>query len=593
MPTITINGTECEFEPGQTILQVAKGHEVEIPYYCYHDSLSIPAQCRICLAELWAPNPRNDGKLEPFMGGKLMPTCSTPAQDGMVVRSDSPKSVANQRSVMEYLLINHPLDCPVCDQAGECELQDYSFKYGRGVSRFEESKVKQPKKDLGPHVYLYADRCIMCTRCVRFTREIPETGEITIAGRGNKSEIDVFPGVALDNPLSANVIDLCPVGALLDKDFLFTQRVWFLKKTASIDGITASGDNLWIEHNEGKLYRFKPRENAKINKWWITDEVRYGWKFVHSDKRIQSPLRRQYGTLVESEYNRAYEDAANGLRAAADKGPVALLVSPMLTCEDAYHLALAARSLAEQTGCDLILGVGPVPVDGQDRVFPPKLEADDPKAFVMRAEKAPNARGVRRVLRALFGEGRVHEFDTFTQKMSGASAAIVTGNYPSRWDTDGFRSSLMGKFVVLADTLESALFEEADIVLPACTWVEKAGSFENATHTLQAFEQAIPAIGRAKPEAQLAIDLMLALAGEEPEVVVGSNYVEGLTIVDEQPGMVPAARELRMRSANIYNAANTRGEMTHAHEDLRVFTTDISQAAADTKQQPDMAMVEL
>ncbi|MEL6797806.1 MAG: 2Fe-2S iron-sulfur cluster-binding protein, partial [Planctomycetota bacterium] len=216
MPSITINGVECEFEKGQKVLEIANQNKVKIPYYCYHEGLSIPAQCRICLGEVWAPNPRNEGKLEPMAGGKLQPTCSLDAMDGMVVYTDNPKAVANQKAVMEYLLINHPLDCPVCDQAGECELQDYSFEYGRGVSRFQEQKVKQPKKDLGPHVYIYSDRCIMCTRCVRFAKEIPGTAELTIAGRGNKSEIDVFPSVPLDNELSANVIDLCPVGALLD-----------------------------------------------------------------------------------------------------------------------------------------------------------------------------------------------------------------------------------------------------------------------------------------------------------------------------------------------------------------------------------------
>ncbi len=275
MPTITIDGRVCEFEPGTPVLQVALDHDIPIPHYCYHPGLSIVANCRICLAEVWAPNPRNDNKLEPIP--KLLPTCQTPAADGQVVYTDSPKAVANQRAVMEYLLINHPVDCPVCDQAGECYLQDYSYHYGRGAARFAEQKIKQPKKDLGPNVLLYMDRCIMCTRCVRFCREVSGTGEITVEGRGAESQIDVFPGVALDNELSANVIDLCPVGALLDKDFLFQQRVWFLSKTPSIDAITCSGDNIFIEHNEGRVYRVKPRTNMDVNTWWITDEVRFVW----------------------------------------------------------------------------------------------------------------------------------------------------------------------------------------------------------------------------------------------------------------------------------------------------------------------------
>ncbi|HRJ48956.1 MAG TPA: 2Fe-2S iron-sulfur cluster-binding protein, partial [Phycisphaerales bacterium] len=344
-PTITINGVRRPFSPGQTILQVANAAGVEVPQYCYHDGLSVVASCRICLCEVWSPNPRT-GALEPFMGGKLVPSCQQTASDGMVVHTDSPKAVANQKAVMEYLLINHPLDCPVCDQSGECFLQDYSYQYGRGVSRFQEEKVKQPKKDLGNHVLLYSDRCIMCTRCVRFTREVTGTGELMVMGRGNKEEIDVFPGIPINNELSGNVIDLCPVGALLDKDFLFQQRVWYLKETPSIDPITASGDNIWIHHNEGKIHRVKPRENPRVNKWWITDEVRYGWKFVHSADRLGAPARKQYGYPAQSDFPRAYEIAVAGLRRAVeDGGRVALLASPMIACEEAYLLAQVVREI--------------------------------------------------------------------------------------------------------------------------------------------------------------------------------------------------------------------------------------------------------
>ncbi len=189
-----------------------------------------------------------------------------------------------------------------------------------GASRFEETKVKQPKKDVGPHVYLYSDRCIMCTRCVRFTREVSGTAELCVSGRGNREEIDVFPGQPLANELSANVVDLCPVGALLDKDFLFAQRVWFLKSTPSIDGITASGDNILIEHNEGKVYRLKPRTNMAVNKWWITDEVRYGWKFIHREDRLTTPMRKQFGTAVPTDFERGAREAIAGLKKAVEGG---------------------------------------------------------------------------------------------------------------------------------------------------------------------------------------------------------------------------------------------------------------------------------
>ena len=584
MAKLTINGVACEFEQGQTIIQAAQASGVEVPHYCYHDGLSIPANCRICLAECWAPDQRQDGKLAPFMGGKLLPTCQTGAVDGMVVRTDSPKAVANQKAVMEYLLINHPLDCPVCDQAGECDLQDYSYKYGRGVSRFEEQKVKQPKKDLGPHVLLYADRCIMCTRCVRFTREVTGTSELLVQGRGNQEQIDVFPGAALDNELSANVIDLCPVGALLDKDFLFTQRVWFLKQTPSIDGVTASGDNIWIEHNEGKVYRVKPRTNLEINKWWITDEVRYGWKHVHADQRLTTARRRRHGTLIDCDFVRAAEDAVDGLaRAAADGKRVALIASPMITCEDAWSLARAVRAVDDKAA----LALGPVPVDGEDKVFPPTLDADDPKAFVLRAEKAPNARGVRRVLDAMGASS----FDDVIGGIKDGSigAVIVTGNYPSSWATRELIDALSSCFTVLVDTLDSGLVGSADVVLPASTWMEKAGTFENAKGVLQAFEQAIPVVGASRGEGQIGLDL-LGLIEDRTDAM---GVERTLVVVDEQAGAVPNAVEVAKPRAGLFNAADARREMAEDVPALATIANEVRTPSLSEQAEPDMAMVEL
>jgi NADH-quinone oxidoreductase subunit G len=628
-PTITINGKVCGFKPGQMILQAANDAGVEIPQYCYHDGLSIVASCRICLVEVWAPNPRAGGKLEPFMGGKLMPSCQTPASDGMVVYADSPKAVQNQKAVMEYLLINHPLDCPVCDQAGECFLQDYSYKYGRGVSRFQEDKVKQPKKNLGPHVYLYADRCIMCTRCVRFTREVTGTAELLVQGRGNKTEIDVFPGVPLDNELSANVIDLCPVGALLDKDFLFAQRVWFLKTTPTIDGITASGDNIWAEHNEGRIYRFKPRTNLAVNKWWLSDEVRYGWKFVHSEDRLRSPMRRQYGALVESDYTRACEAAINGLRAAAKAGKrVALMVSPMLSCEEAFLLASAARAIDPKA----ILAVGPVPMQGQDRVYPPN-KADGFKVY---AEKAPNARGVRRVLEAVDGRGGVVSYEQLMVQLKAGAAGgavgsigglILTGNYPTSWASDDLLRAVNRsagaqpqRFVVLIDTLSSRLVDEADVVLPGATWLEKSGTFQNARNMLQAFEQAIPVIEMAKPEGQLALELIhaeralglpadasLVAARMTPATAV--SHVQGAAPgTGSMPGIIgvpgaggeadgseggPESNDLVEYLRSPYNAANVRTWMAQNHPTLAAFATEVQTPSDFVDVESDMQVVEL
>ncbi len=500
MPTVTINGTECEFEGKKMILQVAQENNIELPHYCYHPGLSIVASCRICLAEVEAPNPRDDNKLS-FIP-KLMPTCQTPVADGMRVYTTTPKATANQKQVMENLLINHPLDCPVCDQAGECKLQDYSFQIGRGESRFEEDKIKQPVKDIGPHVKLYSDRCIMCTRCVRFTREITETSELAVFGRGSSEQIDVFPGIPLDNDLSANVVDLCPVGALLDKDFLFTQRVWFLSKTPSIDGLTASGDNLSIEHNKGKVYRFKPRENKDINGWWITDEVRYGWKFIHSEERLAQPTRQQIGGSIKTDWDRAYQDIQQGITQA--DGKLALMVSPMLSSEEAHLLGTWAKSIDP----DAILAVGPIPVEGEDRTFA--------NGYTICAEKCPNSRGVRRALENLGSE--VLDADALTallaDKKSGIASIALTGNYPQAWISKELSKAVGKRFSVLIDTLPNSLTPKATIVLPSASWAEKAGSFENHRGQVQAFDAAVPVQEGARPEGQIALDLLAVSTGE-------------------------------------------------------------------------------
>lgn len=551
MPQLTINGKTCSFEKGETILQAALRHDEEIPHYCYHPGLSIVANCRICLAEVWSPDPKT-GALR--AGNKLFPTCQTPAVEGQVVYTDSPKAVGNQKAVMEFLLINHPVDCPVCDQAGECHLQDYSYQYGRGESRFKEAKNKRPKKDVGPHVLLYSDRCIMCTRCVRFTREVTGTGELMVDGRGSIEEIDIFPGIALDNELSGNVVDICPVGALLDKDFLFQQRVWFLKKTPSIDGITASGDNISVEHNEGVIYRVKPRDNADVNKWWITDEVRYGWKFVHSENRLKLPAIKGRDAFVADDAAAAWSDALSATMntlegAVKNGGRLGVMVSPMLTCEDAFLLASTILSIDAQAE----LAVGPIPVLGQDKIFP--------GGFTMYAEKAPNARGVRRVLEALAKGRKVHDAASFesTAKSKAITAAVVTGNYPSDWVMPSLQSALSNVKLIVIDTLPSTLLDIAEVVLPGATWTEKSGTFENAKNRLQSFERAISTVDFAKGESQIALDLQAARAGVK---------------------------------AKGFDAANTRADMARV-SGLERFTTDLHAPPTLAKVAGDMVLIEI
>ncbi|PCI09012.1 hypothetical protein COB72_07340 [bacterium] len=582
MPTVTINGIECEFTKGEMVIAIANRNEITIPQYCYHAGLSRPAQCRICLATFEAPNPRNDNKLEPMMGGKLLPTCATEASDGMVVTIESEKAVANQKAVMEFLLINHPLDCPVCDQAGECTLQDYSFQFGRGHSRFTDTKVVSPKKNMGEEIYMYSDRCIMCTRCVRFTDEVTETHELMIDGRGDKCTIDIFPGVGLNNPLASNVIDLCPVGSLLDKDFLFAQRVWFLKRSAGIDPFTSSGDNIWVEHNQGRLYRIKPRTNMDINTWWITDEVRYGWKFVHSDARLTQPMRREHGMMVEASWSRAYGQVIDTvLGAKADGKKTALVVSATLTNEEAYSLVKATRMLDE----NVELFVGPIPTDGEDKSFP---NPQHTKQFVQRAEKVPNAKGVKRVLEAM---GGCKEYETFVRRAGEYGAVVLTANFPSTWVTDSLVDAIANTKLILIDTTDSVLCTKAEVVLPSSSFAEKNGSFENCDGIIQHFDQGIPNQHQSKAEGQIALDLI--------ELAAGGKLVEhapgfGSLIVDEQPGQVASTNDsILIPRGELYEASVIRERMVDEADSLSMFGSDVKLPPRVELVESDMEMVEL
>ena len=270
MPKLIIDGQEIEVPKGTRIIEAAKKLDITIPYYCYHPGLSVAGNCRMCLVEI--------EKMP-----KLQISCHMECQDGMVVRTNTEKIIKTRQHVLEFLLVNHPLDCPVCDQAGECWLQDYYMKHGLHESRVAENKIKKKKAvSVGPTVMLDSERCILCSRCVRFTDEVSKTGEFGIINRGDHSEISIFPGKELNNPYSGNVVDICPVGALTDKDFRFKVRVWYLKSKESICNGCSRGCNIEVQYRTDRLHhaqgervmRLKPRFNETVNKWWICDEGR-------------------------------------------------------------------------------------------------------------------------------------------------------------------------------------------------------------------------------------------------------------------------------------------------------------------------------
>jgi NADH-quinone oxidoreductase subunit G len=500
MPTMEIDGKKVTWEGKKMILQVAQENGVEIPHYCYHPGLSIVASCRICLGEIEAPDPKDPGKLVRIP--KLMPTCQTPAADGMKVYLKSAKSRANQQAVMEFLLINHPLDCPVCDQAGECYLQDYSFKYGRAESRFLEDKAKKPKKDVGRHILLYSDRCIMCTRCVRFTREISGTSELAVFGRGHREEIDIFPGQPVNNPLSGNVVDLCPVGALLDKDFLFTQRVWFLKSTPSISPMNAGGENIEIQHTQGRIYRIKPRYNQDVNQWWISDEARYGFDFVHAEDRLRVPECLSGGQRAALSWDEACGQAARTLRQAVERhgpGSLACGISAFDSTEEIFLHVKLARSIDPQAW----LIAPSVRVEGQDQVF--KNPVTGQVNFTLRAEKAPNRRGAEKML-AHFGGNICTLAEVADKKLA---AAVLSSDPMRPHNVDERVKAIMGiPAIVRLGLRPVGLYERANLSLPACSWAEKSGVYENIDGRIQPFVQAIPPLEGARPAGRIFWDLL-------------------------------------------------------------------------------------
>ena len=498
MATIIINRTEYTIPEGEKLnaIQMAKRVGIEIPYYCWHPALSVVANCRMCEIEVGTKDAKTgEIKLLP----KLVPGCQTPAKDLTVLVTDSPKVKEHQRMVMEYLLLNHPLDCPVCDQAGECGLQDYSYHYGQATHRFVEERIVNPRKDVSDRIQLNQDRCIMCTRCVRFTREISQTGELQVTNRGNHAEIAIFPGQPVNNPLAGNVVDLCPVGALLDKDFLHKQRVWFLSKHESVCTRCSTGCNITAEENRGALWRFKPRQNPHVNDYWICDEGRYSYKAANDPDLLAAMYVRRDGDHQAVAADEALKAVGRGFQEIAQKGGlVAGLFSPFLTVEEAYLLARYLKGLSPAN----VLAMGPIPRRGTDQTYQPDQTQGRtgdtsfvvPRPFTIHAEKCPNRRGVEAILDHF--EGKVIHYEELTRRAAGGEfqGLFAVSDSIDPWiaeqESQGLRSAV--KFLVVQDTNVTPLAHHADVVLAGATFAEKAGCYVNADGRLQYSGAALP-----------------------------------------------------------------------------------------------------
>jgi NADH-quinone oxidoreductase subunit G len=493
MGIVIIDGQEIEIADNERLngIQAARRIGVAIPHYCWHPGLTVVASCRMCLVETGTR--AADGKIS--MLPKLVPACQTPAKDGTIFVTNSEKVRQARAMVEEDLLIDHPIDCPICDKAGECLLQDYHFEHGQDQRRADLKPFTSRRREMGPTVTLFVDRCVMCSRCVRFTREISGTGELMVINRGSHEEIDVFPGYPLDNKLSGNVVDLCPVGALGDKDFLYKQRVWFMKKHQGVCASCSTGCSIWIEENQDSVYRLKPRENPAINQWWMCDEGRYNYGYIHSPHRQLEPRRREGNAYINIEWPDVPRELEWRLRAVAggeSGGRLAAVISPYQTVEEAYLLCKLAREIDPLA----VLAVGPVPVVGEDEQFK--------NGFLIHAEKCPNRKGVEAVV-AHFGDG-VKSWDELLADLDrgGIAAVWVAAGYRLPWIDEATAARFDGvELLIVQDLFDSPLWGRAMFQLPGGGYAERSGSYVNFQDRLQFFKWAVRPPAGAKVEGHL------------------------------------------------------------------------------------------
>ena len=458
---LTVEGTEVEVPAGTSVLEAAKLAGVLIPHYCYHPSLPVAGVCRMCLVEIEkAP--------------KLAASCATPVAPGMVVKVQTAQAQAARQSVLEFLLINHPLDCPICDQAGECELQDYVFQEGRSGTRYGEyAKRFNPVEDFGPDVLYVPNRCILCTRCVRFMDEVADTPVLNVSERGDRAFIGIDAGHKLDHAWSGNVVDLCPVGALISKDFLHKARAWDLDKTASICPGCTQGCNVSMHTRDNVVVRLVPRPNPEVNRHFMCDVGRLGYAFLNRRDRVEVPMVREGDRLVPVDWDRALARAGEVARGA--KGAWAALVSPGASTE-----ALdAAAALVKSNG-----GSGAFRVtQGDER---PLANVPD---LALRKDRAPNVNGA-------LDAGFSRDWAAGVEKCKSAGVVLVLDEL-----LEGVSWSSAAPLIYIGTTLPEIARSAAAVVLPCTNMSEEEGTFKNLKGREQQYYQARTPPGMARPAA--------------------------------------------------------------------------------------------
>ncbi len=477
MVTLTIEGRTVTVPQGTTIIEAAKTAGVLIPHYCYHPGLPVAGVCRMCLVDV--------EKMP-----KLAPSCATTVMDGQVVHVHSDKVREARKGVLEFLLINHPLDCPVCDQSGECELQDYTFQEGRAESRFQEPKRFNPVEDFGGDTLYVPNRCILCTRCVRFMDDVAHEPVLNVSERGDRAYIGKADGHDLTHAWAGNVVDLCPVGALLSKDFLNKARAWELDRSASVCTGCSQGCNVVVETRDNTVVRLKPRPNADVNHFYMCEHGRLDYRWINRRDRVDQPQVRVDGALHTVDWIDALDAAA----AALDGTRLVTLVSPNLSNE---ALFLVERMHSKLGGAGVFrVSHGPeAPLPGV---------AD----LALRSERAANGAGAR-----LLGFREADRLDAVVQR--GDALLIVDDTLEVLTDeaSTAFAAALARASVVvhIGTTLPALIADRVQVVLPLTNHTEEEGTFTNLRGRVQRFLQARTAPGVARPSWYVLADLALRL----------------------------------------------------------------------------------
>lgn len=477
MPKVNIDGKEIEVPAGTTIIQAAEKLGINIPRYCYHPALPVSGNCRICLVEV---------EKQP----KLQIACYTPVADGMVVRTNSQKTIDAHKTVLEFLLVNHPVDCPVCDQAGECKLQDYYMEHGQYESRLDDVKIKKHKKafSIGPTVMLDQERCILCTRCVRFADNITKTSEFGVFNRGDHSELDLYPGKQLDNKYSGNVVDICPVGALTDKDFRFKCRVWYLGQTKSVCPGCSMGCNIEVHWDKSRprtqkverVMRLKPRLNPEVNGYWMSDEGRYNYQFIDQNRILYPQFKDE---LIQ--WTQATDMIAQAIKALKDSGKterIGVIASAQLTNEDLF----AVRKLFKDS----------LKISQIDFRVPQKPGYSD--NFLLKADKNPNTAGANVILSPQVQADQIIQ----KAKQGELDVLYVFGHdLVKLYGKDTVEQiSKKTKLFILQATNVNETCSYAHLILPSAVFAEKDGTFTNCQQRVQRIWQAFLSIADAKSD---------------------------------------------------------------------------------------------